>query len=76
MPPLKLSLKLNALEINWVKITNTLRTSNTDKMIAVIIQPRLRRGLGGGGGAMIGGGVNSGGIVPEENGVVSMTRAP
>jgi hypothetical protein len=68
-------LKLNALEINWVKITNTLKTSNTNKMIVVIIQPRLRRGLGGGGGAMTGGGINSGGTVPKENDVVSITHA-
>jgi len=31
-------------------------------MIATIIQPRLLRGLAGGGGVMIGGGVNGGGV--------------
>ena len=42
--------------MNWVKFPNRLNNSTTSKMIAKIIQPRLLRGLGGGGGVMIGGG--------------------
>ena len=46
---------------NCVKLPNRLNASNTSRMIAKIIQPRLLRGLAGGGGVMIGGGVNGGG---------------
>jgi hypothetical protein len=45
-------------------------------MIAKIIQPRLLRGLAGGGGAMIGGGVNGGGTaLGEEKDKFSITPA-
>jgi hypothetical protein len=44
-------------------------------MIAKIIQPRLRRGLADGGGAMIGGGVNGGGTFGEEKDEFSITPA-
>jgi len=43
--PLKPSLKTHALEINWVKITNTLKTA-TQTNDCVIIQPDA--GFGGG----------------------------
>ena len=56
-------------------MTNTLKTSNTNKMIVVIIQPRLLRGLAGGGGVMIGGDVNGGGTLGEEKDEVSITPA-
>jgi hypothetical protein len=36
-------------------------------MIATIIQPRLLRGLDGGGGVMMGGGIIGGGTPGEEN---------
>jgi hypothetical protein len=48
--------------------------SNTSRMIAKIIQPRLRRGLADGGGAMIGG-VNGGGTFGEEKDEFSITPA-
>jgi len=44
-------------------------------MIAKIIQPRLLRGLDGGGGVMIGGGVNGGGTALGGKGGVSMSIA-
>jgi hypothetical protein len=44
-------------------------------MIVVIIQPRLLRGLAGGGGVMIGGDVNGGGTLGEEKDEVSITPA-
>jgi len=45
-------------------------------MIAKIIQPRLRRGLGGVAGVITGGGGGGGGgTVPEERGSVSIARA-
>ena len=43
-------------------------------MIAKIIQPRLLRGLSGGGGAMTGGGVNGGGAPGEAKDDISITR--
>jgi len=48
-------------------------------MMAKIIQPQLRRGLGGSGGAMTGGGDvkaggGGGGTASCENGVVSIAR--
>jgi len=44
-----------------------------DKMMVVTIQPRLLRGLAGGGGVMIGGGVNGGGTALGGKGGVSMS---
>ena len=45
-------------------------------MIAKIIQPRLLRGLAGGGGVMIGGdGVNGGGTALDGRGGVSISIA-
>jgi hypothetical protein len=44
-------------------------------MIAKIIQPRLLRGLAGGGGVMIGGGVNGGGTPGDEKDEFSITPA-
>src|SRR5471032_1498729 len=54
-------------------IASQLNPSSTNKMIATIIQPRLLRGLDGGGGVMIGGGVSGGGAPGEEN-EFSITR--
>ena len=65
-------------EMNWVKFPNRLMASSANKMIATIIQPRLLRGLAGGGGVMIGGGVNGGsggGTVSDGKGGVSMSIA-
>jgi hypothetical protein len=45
-------------------------------MIAKTIQPRLLRGLAGGGGVMIGGGVNGGGTLFGGKGGVSMSITP
>jgi hypothetical protein len=46
-------------------------------MIATIIQPRLLRGLAGGGAVMIGGGVNGGGgTLFGGKGGVSMSITP
>jgi hypothetical protein len=45
-------------------------------MIAKIIQPRLLRGLAGGGGVMIGGGGNGGGTLFGGKGGVSMSITP
>jgi hypothetical protein len=67
--------ELSARERNWVKMIRTQKTSNTDKMMVVIIQPRLLRGLAGGGGVMIGGGVNGGGTPGEEKDEFSITPA-
>ena len=55
----KLRLKLSACETNWVKLMSRLNISTTSRMIAKIIQPRLLRGLGEGGGVMTGGGVTA-----------------
>ena len=58
--------------------------SNTSRMMAKIIQPRLRRGLAGGGGVMTGGGVKAAGgggdggdsgTASGEKGVVSIASA-
>lgn len=46
--------------------TNQLKPSSTNKMIATTIQPRLLRGLDGGGAVMIGGDFSGGGASPEE----------
>ncbi len=48
---------------------------NTSKMMAKIIQPRLLRGLAGGGGVMTGGVGGSGGGEPGEEGELSITVA-
>jgi hypothetical protein len=73
-PPLKPLLKVNVRETNWVKCPKRLMNNSTDKMTAKIIQPRLLRGLTGGGGTMIGGGVNGGGASGEEKDDISITR--
>ena len=71
----------SALARNCVRLPKTLRISSSVKMMAAIIHPRLRRGLGTGGGVMtggggIGGGVNSGGVgAAPRLGVVSITGA-
>jgi hypothetical protein len=49
--------------------------SNTSRIIAKIIQPRLLRGLTGVGGVMIGGGGNGGGTLGEEKDEFSITPA-
>jgi hypothetical protein len=49
--------------------------SNTSRMIAKIIQPRLLRGLAGGDGVMIGGGISGGGTLGEEKDEFSITPA-
>ncbi len=60
-----------AREKPCAKITNQLNPSSTNKTIATTIQPRLLRGLDGGGAVMTGGGVSGGG---EENGGISIMR--
>jgi hypothetical protein len=45
-------------------------------MIATIIQPRLLRGLAGGGAVMIGGGINGGGTALGGKGGVSISITP
>ena len=65
----------NARETNCMKFPNRLNASNTNRMIAKTIQPRLLRGLAGGGGVMIGGGVNGGGTPGEEKDEFSITPA-
>jgi hypothetical protein len=68
MPVVKLRLKLSACEMNWVKLMSMLNISTTSRMIAKIIQPRLLRGLSGGGGVMTGGGGEAiGGGAPDES---------
>ena len=57
--------ELNALETSWAKFPKMLMNNSTDKTTAKIIQPRLLRDLGGGGGVMTGGGVNGGGAPGE-----------
>ena len=59
-----------------MKFPNRLNASNTNRMIAKTIQPRLLRGLAGGGGVMIGGGVNGGGTLFGGKGGVSMSITP
>ena len=74
----ELNPEVMARETNWVKFPNRLMTSSTSRMIAAIIQPQLLRGLTGGGGAMIGGGVNGaggGGTLLGGKGGVSMSIA-
>jgi len=48
-------------------LMSRLNISNTSNTIAKIIQPRLLRGLGGGGGEMTGGGEAIGGGAPGES---------
>ena len=66
--------KLKARETNWVKLTSRLKASITNSMMDAIIQPRLLRGLAGG-GVMIGGEVNGGGTPAGGKGGVSMSIA-
>src|ERR1700690_2401005 len=68
----ELNPELNARETNWVRFPNRLMASRTSRMIAKIIQPRLLRGLAGGGGVMTGGG---GGINGGGSGGVSISIA-
>src|SRR5208282_2082304 len=76
MPVVKLRLKFNMCEMNWVKLMSRLNISTTSKMIAKIIQPRLLRGLSGGGGVMTGGGgeANGGGTPGESKDEVSIAH--
>src|SRR5208282_380700 len=72
---LRLNPEPNACEINCVKFPNRLMNSSTSRMMANIIQPRLLRGLAGGGGVMIGGGVSGGGTPGEVKDEFSITPA-
>jgi hypothetical protein len=74
-PPLipELNPELNAREMNWVKFPNRLINSSRSRMMETIIQPRLLRGLAGGGGVMTGGGANGGGTALGGKGGVSMS---
>src|SRR5665213_211826 len=58
---LKPWLKLNERTANWPRMIIPAKPSSNARMMDVMIQPQLRRGLGAGGGAMNGGVAGGGG---------------